>query len=205
MCYVPPNQRWDYVNEKWNRVHQNEVDARRYYFHDVFSLKQANVLRFEGQYWNCVYDDMIDHYHFVGSPNHRLYYYSGVAVLFTDGDLYLCVSIRCKNALSEGDKMQFLRHQYRELLNPMNKLYLPTCASGGMGTLMPNRIINGKRCFQALSGSVYRSCDSVCLVLKRKFKYIFNLYLIRKQSVLRIWKAWKWYKNRKAQVVLYQN
>lgn len=196
MCYVPPTQRWDYVDSKATMVDT----PRRFYFHDVKSIQHAELLHFEDMYWDSAFDDMIEYYRFVGSPKHRNYYYCGVAVLFTDGDLYLCVEIKCKNALSELEKFQFIRHKYKEILNPMNAVYMAAFddTTFGLAALLPAFRRNGKWCFTALGGYLKNSHHDYKIVYWKKFVYIFNLYLIRKQSVFRIWKTWKLYKSRRA-------
>lgn len=201
--YVPPNIRWDYVDSKATKM----VSApRRFYFHNVSSIQHASVLRFEDQFWDSTYDDMIEYYRFVASPKHRNYYYCGVAVLFTDGDLFLCVEIKCKKALLDVECMQFLRHQYHQVLNPNNKLYFAVYDK--LDALIPiTGKRNGKWCFTALPGYIRNSHHEYQFRFWKKWIYTYNLFLIRKQSVLIIWKTWKWYKkaNLLRQVASYPN
>lgn len=195
--YVPPKLRKQYLDQ----MVTIDVASRLYFrFCNISKIEEATLLVYEGREWSCLYEESLEGYNFLAYKEEGCRFLCGKAVLFTDGEVGICAQEKWYDSanFTDDEKIQYLRSQYYESINPSNALYLPTydvIEPFNLSVLFPMYIKQGKVCFIPLGQRKY-------YVLRfGEVVYIFNLHLIRKQSVLKIWNQWKLYKNRK-QVLL---
>ena len=195
--YVPVSLRKSYLDAM---LSVEVVDRLYFRFSHISCLEQANVLVYDGRRWSCLYEG----YHFLAYNEDGCRFLCGKAVFFTDGEVCIVAQEKWYDdvCFTDEERERYIRSQYYEVLNPSNELYMPAydmVCSGSesfhLSVLFPVLMKQGKLLFRPLK----KQRDYVLNI--GNCVYIFNLYLIRKQSVLKIWNQWKLYKNRK-QVLL---
>ena len=180
---------------------------RQSYVYDIEEKKRGPflpiILHFSGVkstinhffYDYCGFDVIIENDLFIAAADHRVRFLYGSVARFDDGeDVWVaCSEVFC-DEMKDFHSVVFLRHQYKQVINPMNKLFLKPYMNSkhGLNVLFKYVLKQGKLSFIPLPQE--HTSDSAIVIRTgkgKKKRYIFNLFLIRHFSALRIQKAWK--------------
>ena len=200
--YIPVDNRQCYVYDI--EAKKRNADFEPLFFR-FFNARVVNRFFHDQTWWECYFDD-VGSYDFLAVAENRCRFLRGTAVWFPDDEMWCTATEEWCDEIDDDYKIKFLRHKIMQIANPKHKLHMPLYdhTPFHLSALFRYKLKQNKIVFQPFPARQHNTTLEVRIRTgpKRSRQYIYNLFLIRKASVLKIANAWRKFKKNKD---LYKN
>ena len=201
-AYIPVDNRPCYVYDIEAKKRNADFKPLFFRFSNAIVVKR---FFYDGTSWDCYFDD-VESFDFLAVAEHRCRFLRGTAVWFPDDELWCAVTEEWCDEIDDAYKIKFLRHKILQIANPKHNLHMPLYdhTPFHLAALFRYKLKQNKIVFQPFPPRRQDTQMQLEIVTgpKQTRRYIYNLFLIRKASVLKIANAWRNFKKRKG---LYKN